>query len=85
MGRLKPTPFLDEAQWTQPASARERENGFLTTGFGIKPWVRGKYSLILALTPGRRVPPAEVKSPGLGPVEVMEVTPIYYGGSLTAA
>jgi hypothetical protein len=27
----------------------------------------------------------EVKSPGLGPVEVMEVTAIYYGGSLPAA
>ncbi|MGL5192682.1 MAG: hypothetical protein ACRC8Y_03615 [Chroococcales cyanobacterium] len=41
--------------------------------------------MILGSTPGQRVPTAEVKLPGLGPVEVMEVTPIDYGGSLPAA
>ncbi|WP_254568622.1 hypothetical protein [Oscillatoria sp. HE19RPO] len=57
----------------------------MTTGFGMKPSVGGKYSLILASTLGRRVTLAEVKSPGLAPVEVIEVTAIYYGGSLPAA
>lgn len=43
----------------------------------LKSWLGGKYPLILGSSLGRRVPAAEVKSPGLGPMQVMEVTPIY--------